>query len=205
MSDSAPTSAPTCSCGNPILLWVHNLPPNPCGEVIEAPKPNTIASIRDALVKHLDSFIGKTTAPETVDQIKAQLRTFFLEQKIDIDEHFDIVAVGKDDINITAKTDWAREFLAKSDELGLETEVVDLPALRKKMNEALRTALGTFYLKKNTPFTRFQIAARLRPLLIVALDMTEKQFADHFDIAVTPRGIDVLPKTEWAKTLLSEN
>jgi len=23
----------SCSCGNPILRWVHNAPPKPCGEI----------------------------------------------------------------------------------------------------------------------------------------------------------------------------
>lgn len=115
MSDSG-----QCSCGNPILRWVHNQPPTPCGEVSPA-EPN----------------------PEE-----------------------------------------------------------EIAAARARMDQALKTALGTFYLKKNTPFTRFQIAQRLRPLLAQALDLTDKKLGVHFDIAVTPKGIDVIPKTEWAKALL---
>lgn len=112
----------SCTCGNPILRWVHNAPPTPCGEV-SPPEP----------------------APE-------------------------------------------RDFASD----------------RKAMDAALKTALGTFYLKKNTPFTRFQIAQRLRPLLATALGFNEVSMAKHFDIAVTPKGIDVIPKTDWAKTLLNE-
>lgn len=79
----------------------------------------------------------------------------------------------------------------------------DLNVLKGKMNAALSIAIGTYVDRKNTPFTRFQIAQRIRPLLVRALNLTEKKFAGHFDIAVTTNGIDVIPKTEWAKTLLT--
>lgn len=80
----------------------------------------------------------------------------------------------------------------------------DLATDRAAVNIALQIAIGSYVGKKNTPFTRFQIASRLRPLLVQALDMTEKELARHFDIAVTPDGIGVIPKTEWAKALLNK-
>lgn len=191
-----------CTCGNPILRWVHNAPPFPCGQVAPTGLKKTIEEIRAGIVARLDSFIGKKTAPDTVEAVREQMRSFFKEQGIELDEHFDVVPVGKDDIDIRAKTPWASEFLSKAKEEERDTLVETIPVLQAKMDAALRVAIGIYRGKKNTPFTRFQIAQRLRPLLAVALNQTDKELGRHFDIAVTPKGIDVIPKTDWAKALL---
>lgn len=196
MSDSP------CSCGNRVLRWVHNTPPFPCGQVAPTGLKKTIEEIRAGIIARLDSFIGKTTAPDTVEAIREQMRAFFKEQGIGLDEHFDIVPVGKDDIDIRAKTPWASEFLSKAKDEERDPLVETIPELRAKMDVALRSAIGSYVNKKNTPFTRFQIASRLRPLLASALNLTDKEIGRHFDVAVTPKGIDVIPKTEWAKALL---
>lgn len=61
---------------------------------------------------------------------------------------------------------------------------------------------------KNTPFTRFKFAARLKNILVETLDhpdITLKNFDKHFNVVVEPGGVRAQALTELASTLVEEN
>jgi hypothetical protein len=215
-----------CTCQNPILRWVHNAPPTPCGGF--KTREAITDEVRESLRKAMIGFIGSKVGPETIDSMRGQLLAFCKANfNIDAADQFDVVASGDHDFNIIPKTEWARELLMEAqfkpsyppESLRLDKEVhgavfaetIEIPSPEEKivsqrveLAKALQYCLATdardFGEMRNTPYTRFKIAQKIGPMISTFLKIDASR---HFTVVCNAGGVDLIPKTDWARALMA--
>lgn len=84
-------------------------------------------------------------------------------------------------------------------ELGLP-EIGEAKAITKEIADALTEAIRDFEGRKNSPFTRFKLAAHMTARLEGHLG--KKLASKHFSVMCGSKGINIIPLTPWAKIFL---